>query len=105
MKAVYYQGSGHFTVGRGEMRRPGAGEVRLDVAYCGLCGTDLHIARGAMDSRVQPPQVIGHEMSGTIAEVRRGRLRARLRPAGRRRMASPVTPATGGLFSRWRGHR
>jgi len=72
VKAVYYQGSGHFTVGRGEMRRPGAGEVRLDVAYCGLCGTDLHIARGAMDGRVQPPQVIGHEMSGTIAEVGEG---------------------------------
>jgi len=43
--------------------------VRLDVAYCGLCGTDLHIAHGAMDARVHPPQVIGHEMSGTVAEV------------------------------------
>jgi len=48
---------------------PGEGEVRLDVAYCGVCGTDLHIAHGAMDARIGPPQVIGHEMSGTVAEV------------------------------------
>jgi 2-desacetyl-2-hydroxyethyl bacteriochlorophyllide A dehydrogenase len=43
--------------------------VRLDVAYCGICGTDLHIAHGAMDNRVRPPQVIGHEMSGTVGAV------------------------------------
>jgi (R,R)-butanediol dehydrogenase/meso-butanediol dehydrogenase/diacetyl reductase len=69
VKAVYYQGAGRFTVGRGEIRPPGQGEVRLEVAYCGLCGTDLHIAHGSMDHRVQPPQVIGHEMAGTVAEV------------------------------------
>ena len=72
MTAVYYQGSGRFTVGRGEVQPPAAGEVRLDVAYCGLCGTDLHIARGDMDNRVKPPQVIGHEMAGTIAEIGTG---------------------------------
>jgi len=70
--AVYYQGSGRFTIGRGEVRPPADGEVRLDVAYCGLCGTDLHIGRGAMDNRVKAPQVIGHEMAGTIAEVGAG---------------------------------
>jgi 2-desacetyl-2-hydroxyethyl bacteriochlorophyllide A dehydrogenase len=72
VKAVYYQGSGRFTVGRGEVCPPGKGEVRLDVAYCGLCGTDLHIAHGYMDHRVRPPQVIGHEMAGTVAEVGTG---------------------------------
>jgi 2-desacetyl-2-hydroxyethyl bacteriochlorophyllide A dehydrogenase len=70
--AVYYQGSGRFTIGRGEVRPPAGGEVRLDVAYCGLCGTDLHIGRGAMDTRVKAPQVIGHEMAGTIAEIGTG---------------------------------
>jgi (R,R)-butanediol dehydrogenase / meso-butanediol dehydrogenase / diacetyl reductase len=69
MNAVYYQGGGRFTVGDGRPEAPGAGEVRLDVAYCGVCGTDLHIAHGAMDARVHPPQVIGHEMSGTVAEL------------------------------------
>jgi threonine dehydrogenase-like Zn-dependent dehydrogenase len=69
---MYYQGSGRFTVGPGEVRPPADGEVRLDVAYCGLCGTDLHIGRGDMDTRVKTPQVIGHEMAGTIAEVGTG---------------------------------
>ena len=72
MTAVYYEGSGRFTVGRGEIRPPEDGEVRLDVAYCGLCGTDLHIAHGSMDHRVRPPQVIGHEMAGTVAEAGAG---------------------------------
>ncbi|HEV3309318.1 MAG TPA: alcohol dehydrogenase catalytic domain-containing protein, partial [Chloroflexota bacterium] len=72
LKAVYYQGAGRFGVGPCELRAPGESEVRLDVAYCGVCGTDLHIARGHMDHRVNPPQVIGHEMSGLVAEVGSG---------------------------------
>jgi 2-desacetyl-2-hydroxyethyl bacteriochlorophyllide A dehydrogenase len=66
---VYYQGPGQFVVGSGTALPPGEGQVRLDVAYCGLCGTDLHIAHGSMDHRLHPPQVIGHEMSGTVAEL------------------------------------
>jgi (R,R)-butanediol dehydrogenase / meso-butanediol dehydrogenase / diacetyl reductase len=69
MTAVYYEGPGRFTVGESEPLSPGAGEVRLDVAFCGVCGTDVHIARGHMDHRVRVPQVIGHEMSGTVAEL------------------------------------
>jgi 2-desacetyl-2-hydroxyethyl bacteriochlorophyllide A dehydrogenase len=69
MNAVYYEGGGSFSVADCRVRPPGAGEVRLDVAYCGLCGTDLHIAHGAMDARIPTPMVIGHEMSGTVAEV------------------------------------
>jgi 2-desacetyl-2-hydroxyethyl bacteriochlorophyllide A dehydrogenase len=72
MKAVYYQGKGQFTVGEGESIPPQPGEVRLHVAYCGVCGTDLHIAHGAMDARVPAPMVIGHEMSGTVAELGAG---------------------------------
>jgi 2-desacetyl-2-hydroxyethyl bacteriochlorophyllide A dehydrogenase len=69
LKALYYQGSGRFGVGICEPRSPDQGEVRLDVAYCGVCGTDLHIARGHMDHRVKPPQVIGHEASARVAEI------------------------------------
>jgi (R,R)-butanediol dehydrogenase / meso-butanediol dehydrogenase / diacetyl reductase len=60
VKAVYYEGNGSFALGDPEPVAPAAGEVRLDVAYCGICGTDLHIAHGAMDHRVRTPQVIGH---------------------------------------------
>jgi (R,R)-butanediol dehydrogenase/meso-butanediol dehydrogenase/diacetyl reductase len=69
MTAVYYDGPGLFTVGACDVRTPGPGEVRLDVAFCGVCGTDVHIAHGHMDHRVHTPQVIGHEMSGTVAEL------------------------------------
>lgn len=72
LQAVYYEGQGRFRLGSGELIRPGPGEVRLDVAFCGVCGTDVHIAHGAMDHRVLAPQVIGHEMSGTVAEVGAG---------------------------------
>jgi (R,R)-butanediol dehydrogenase/meso-butanediol dehydrogenase/diacetyl reductase len=70
--AVYYEGSGRFAVGKSEVIPPGPGEVRLDVGFCGVCGTDLHIAHGHMDHRVRAPQVIGHEMSGTVAELGEG---------------------------------
>lgn len=43
--------------------------MRVNVAYCGICGTDLHIFLGHMDKRVSMPQVIGHEMSGVVAET------------------------------------
>ncbi|MBN9633469.1 MAG: alcohol dehydrogenase catalytic domain-containing protein [Actinobacteria bacterium] len=47
--------------------RPGA--VRIAVAYVGMGGTDLHVFHGDMDGRVTTPATIGHEMSGTIAEL------------------------------------
>ena len=72
VKAVYYEGAGRFSIGLCEPREPEEGEVRLDVAYCGVCGTDVHIAHGAMDHRVRTPQVIGHEMSGTVAALGAG---------------------------------
>jgi (R,R)-butanediol dehydrogenase/meso-butanediol dehydrogenase/diacetyl reductase len=69
MKAAYYQGNRTIQLGESIPRKPGPDEVRIHVAYCGVCGTDLHIFKGGMDKRVSIPQVIGHEMSGEIAEV------------------------------------
>ena len=70
MKAAYYQGKKTFEVKETEISSPGEGEVQINVAYCGICGTDLHIYHGSMDTRVQPPEkIIGHEMSGKIAAV------------------------------------
>src|SRR6478735_3300102 len=45
------------------------GEVRIAVAYVGICGTDLHVFHGDMDARVTKPATIGHEMSGTIVDL------------------------------------
>lgn len=72
MQAAQYIGNKSFQVVEGRQVAPGPGEVRLNVGYVGICGTDMHIYHGVMDARVAPPQIIGHEMSGTIAEIGEG---------------------------------
>src|SRR6185437_16940837 len=72
MPRVLYTGDRTFTVTDDEVRPPGPDEVRIDVAYTGICGTDLHIRHGAMDARVRRPAVIGHEMAGRVAETGEG---------------------------------
>jgi len=69
MKAAFYQGNKTFQIGEGRRVPPGPGEVRIQVAYCGVCGTDVHIHQGHMDRRVHIPQVIGHETAGEIVEI------------------------------------
>ena len=72
MKAAKYVSKGVFEVGEGTKVAPGVGEVRLNVAFCGVCGTDVHIYHGVMDARVKPPQIVGHEASATVAEIGEG---------------------------------
>lgn len=72
MLAAQYLGDSKFGLTECQPEPPGPGEVRLEVGYVGICGTDMHIYHGAMDHRVCPPQVIGHEMSGTVAELGEG---------------------------------
>lgn len=69
MKAALYEGNHTFSVVEKEAALPEAGEVRIKVAYCGVCGTDVHIYHGMMDKRVSIPLTIGHEMSGTIDAI------------------------------------
>jgi (R,R)-butanediol dehydrogenase/meso-butanediol dehydrogenase/diacetyl reductase len=60
MQAAYYEGNRTITTGASVPQTPGPGEVRINVAYCGICGTDLHIYLGHMDKRVTMPQIMGH---------------------------------------------
>src|SRR3972149_6556857 len=46
---------------------PGAGEVLVKVAGCGVCHTDLHYIDHGVPTFKKPPLVLGHEVSGTIA--------------------------------------
>lgn len=49
-------------------REPGADEVHISIAYCGVCQTDLHCARDEWGG--QPfPVVPGHEIVGTVTRV------------------------------------
>ena len=65
--AVLYSGPRDVAAVTLDTPPPGQNQVQIAVAYTGICGTDLHIYHGDMDSRVHPPGIIGHEMSGTIA--------------------------------------
>ncbi|MCY6382186.1 zinc-dependent alcohol dehydrogenase [Hoeflea prorocentri] len=67
--AAFYTGDRTFSIEQVDSPQPGPGEVQIDVAYCGICGTDLHVYQGHMDARVGSHRVIGHEMSGTVAEI------------------------------------
>ncbi len=71
-KAVYYRGNRSFAVERVAPCQPGPGEVSIRVAYCGICGTDMHVFCGAMDARVGLNRIVGHEMSGTVLVVGEG---------------------------------
>jgi propanol-preferring alcohol dehydrogenase len=47
---------------------PTGTEVRIRVAACGVCRTDVHIADG-LQARVDLPVTLGHEVAGTIDVV------------------------------------
>ncbi|MCY4333768.1 MAG: alcohol dehydrogenase catalytic domain-containing protein [Litoreibacter sp.] len=64
--AAHYRGNKSFSVDTITAAPPGPGEVSVRVAYCGICGTDMHVFHGNMDARVGFERVIGHEMSGTV---------------------------------------
>ncbi|MDA9865419.1 alcohol dehydrogenase catalytic domain-containing protein [bacterium] len=70
--AAFYRGDKTFTVEERVSTAPGLGEASIRVAYCGICGTDMHVFHGNMDARVGFERVIGHEMSGTVDQVGEG---------------------------------
>ena len=49
--AIDYHGSGAFKPREYEPVAPAAGEVQIAVAYTGICGTDLTIARGQIHEK------------------------------------------------------
>ena len=48
--------------------RPGPGEVLIDVAAAGVCGTELHFLDGLL-APARTPITLGHEVAGIVAEV------------------------------------
>ena len=72
MNALFFTGNQQFELQETAPQPPKPGEVRLKVAYCGVCGTDVHIYHGAMAQRLRLPQVIGHEVSAEIDAVGEG---------------------------------
>jgi len=51
-----------------ERREPGDTDVRIEIAFCGVCHSDLHTARGEWQG-VAFPVVPGHEIAGRVSAV------------------------------------
>ncbi|MGW6930581.1 zinc-dependent alcohol dehydrogenase family protein [Lentzea sp. NPDC054927] len=67
MKAAVITGVGSVEVTTVDDPECGPRQVVVDVAACGLCGTDLHILQGEFAPTL--PVVPGHEFAGTIVEI------------------------------------
>ena len=70
--AAAYKGNKTFTIQTRQSAPPKAGEASVKIAFCGICGTDMHVFHGNMDGRVGLNRVLGHESSGTIAALGAG---------------------------------
>lgn len=68
MRALQLTAPNQWHIGDVPEPTPGQGEVVIDVAGCGMCGTDLHTLSGG-NPLVIFPAIPGHEMGGTVTAV------------------------------------
>jgi L-iditol 2-dehydrogenase len=66
--AAYVKSSWQFEVRQVELPEPAAGQLLVEVAACGICGTDQHIA----DRTATDWQAFGHEAAGVVRAVGAG---------------------------------
>jgi L-iditol 2-dehydrogenase len=69
MEASVYVGDGVLEVHDVPVPAPAPGEVLIEIAQCGICGTDLHFV---LERIARPGSVLGHEWAGTIAATGQG---------------------------------
>ena len=68
MRAGYWDGPYSMTVMDVPQPEVGPDQVKVKVAYCGICENDVWISSGKL-REVQPPSILGHEFSGIIVEI------------------------------------
>ena len=96
--------AGHCVRPRCPTPSPDVGEVRVRVAACGVCRTDLHLAEGDLPPR-RPRTVPGHEIVGYVDRLGPGADRFAARRADRGGLAAqhlralPMVPHAGGRTS------
>ncbi len=69
MRAGVYRDKGVVHVEEVPVPEVGDGEMLIKVAACGICGTDI---KKIFQRYVEPPQILGHELAGTVVAVGRG---------------------------------
>src|SRR5271154_2115659 len=69
MRAGVYRGKGQVIVESVPIPEIAEGELLFRVAACGICGTDIKKIHHGF---VPPPQILGHELAGTVVKVGAG---------------------------------
>src|SRR6266404_1001735 len=69
MRAGVYREKGIVRVEEVPVPEVADGEVLIKVAACGICGTDI---KKIYHAYVPPPQILGHEIAGTVVATGRG---------------------------------
>jgi threonine dehydrogenase-like Zn-dependent dehydrogenase len=86
MVALVYEGPYHMHIREVPIPQIAPDEVLIRVAYSGICGSELSGYEGKNSLR-KPPLIMGHEFSGTLAQI--GEQAAARRPE--LRVGAPVT--------------
>lgn len=83
MKSISIHGKHDLRIDERAVPEPAEGEVRLRIAYVGVCGTDLHYFNDGANGEftVREPLTPGHELSATVD----------LDPSGTFAQGTPVT--------------
>ncbi len=69
-RALVVDGTGGVVLADRRPLEPGPGEVVVQPAFCGLCGTDVELRDGLVDPAfVRYPLTLGHEWSGVVEAV------------------------------------
>src|SRR5690625_963411 len=63
-------GFGNLEIQDKEVPQPGKDQVKIEVKYAGVCGSDIHTYEGHY--KVAAPVTLGHEFSGEVVEVGEG---------------------------------
>lgn len=69
MRVAVVRGSGALAIESRELPEPGAGQARVRLLACGICGTDLHFFHGGFWPAGHVP---GHEMFGEVDALGEG---------------------------------
>jgi L-iditol 2-dehydrogenase len=74
VKALVKYASGPGNVGLRDWSEPTLrpGWMLVEIAYAGICGSDIHIRNWDIQIKLQPPVVMGHEFSGHILALGEG---------------------------------
>ena len=66
MRAAIFKGANNIELEEYPLRKLAEEEILIEVANCGVCGTDMHIFEGKAHAKT--PVILGHEYSGIVVE-------------------------------------